>query len=252
MALAASLDDQNKHSGDQGSLGARVDALLARYGQLSDEDFLAVMIKDVFPGKIAVSSSFGIETAVLLDMVARIDRSTPVVFLETGFLFPETLAYKDMLEDRLRLTDIRVITPDRDIVAQYDPDNSLHKSDPDACCHIRKVLPLRHAMAGFDAWITGRKQFHGGDRAAMPVIDYDEQHIKVNPLARWDQESIQAAFDNRALPRHPLEDKGYTSVGCQPCTALPDESGDPRSGRWKGQDKTECGIHKAPWFGQDI
>lgn len=237
---------------DQATKQDPVAALLAKHGHLDGENLLAAMITDVFAGKIAVSSSFGIETAVLLDMVARIDRTVPVIFLETGFLFPETIDYKNMLQDRLRLTDIRVVTPDRDIIDQYDPDGTLHQSDPDACCHIRKVLPLQHAMKDFSAWITGRKRFHGGDREALAVIDSDESHVKINPLANWDHDRIMAAFDDRALPRHPLEFKGYTSVGCAPCTALPDGSGDLRSGRWKGQDKTECGIHKAPWFGQDI
>jgi len=228
------------------------EALLALHGHLSEENLLHVMLKEVFPGKIAVSSSFGIETAVLLDMVARIDRATPVVFLETGMLFRETLDYKDLLQDRLRLTDIRVVTPDSNIVARYDPNGALHETDSDSCCHIRKVLPLRHAMKGFDAWITGRKRFHGGGRETLPVIDCDGDHIKINPLATWDRDRIREAFDDRGLPRHPLALKGYTSVGCAPCTALPDNSGNPRSGRWRYTRKTECGIHKAPWFGSDI
>lgn len=222
------------------------------YGHLDGQELLKAMIKEAFPGRIAISSSFGIEAAVLLDMVARIDPSTPVIFLNTGHLFEETIAYKDVLEKRLGLTDIRTIHPDPDHLKKYDPNETLHSTDSDLCCHIRKVLPMQQSLHEFDAWVTGRKRFHGGERKSLPSLELDQGQIKVNPLINYDRDKILEQFTQRGLPIHALELKGYTSVGCHHCTGLPVAGDDPRSGRWAGQNKTECGIHKAPWFGADI
>ena len=141
--------------------------------------------------------------------------------------------------------------PDWSQLLQGDPDGSLWRREPDACCHIRKVLPLRRALAGFDAWISGRKRYHGGARSDLPAIEAADGKIKINPLAGWSPDRVEAAFEARGLPRHPLLDEGYLSVGCEPCT-LPSAPGADRgtegvaglrSGRWAGLAKTECGIH---------
>jgi phosphoadenosine phosphosulfate reductase len=191
-------------------------------------------------------SSFGAESAVLLDMVASIDRQTPVVFLETGKLFAETLAYRDELVAWLRLEDVRSIRPDPADLAQHDPDGTLWQREPDLCCHVRKTEPLDLALAGFAAWITGRKRFQGGARTTLPPIETDPVtgQIKLNPLAGWTLEDIRHYRRLRQLPLHPLVANGYPSIGCQPCTRPVGEGEAIRAGRWWHLDKTECGIHR--------
>jgi phosphoadenosine phosphosulfate reductase len=205
---------------------------------------LANAITRDFAGKIALVSSFGTESAVLLHMVARIDQNLPVIFLDTGKLFPETLAYRDALIARLGLTDVRSIRPSGAQLAAYDPDGRLWQKDTDLCCAIRKTNPLDEALTGFEAWITGRKRSQSGSRAQLqPVETGADGRITVNPLAYWDDAQIDAYFATHDLPRHPLEAQGYTSIGCAVCTAKPLPGQDKRSGRWAGQGKTECGIH---------
>ncbi|MBL6931304.1 MAG: phosphoadenylyl-sulfate reductase [Rhodospirillales bacterium] len=225
--------------------------LLAPYIRLQGEDLLKEMIGTVFPGRITVSSSIGAESAVLLDMVARIDPSTPVIFLDTGMLFRETLEYKDLLQQRLGLTDIRVVRPDGDELRRIDPEQRLHETNHDACCRLRKVNPLRQALHGFDAWITGRKRFHGGQRSTLPILENDDGRLKINPLAGWSQAQIDQAFDQRGLPRHPLVFEGYLSLGCEPCTQKFTCKENIRAGRWAGSGKSECGIHTQSLFRQD-
>jgi phosphoadenosine phosphosulfate reductase len=156
------------------------------------------------------------------------------------------------LQKQLGLSDVRIIRPEPEHLDQYDPDNTLHRRDTNMCCHLRKVLPLQHALGSFDAWITGRKRFQGSDRNNLPMIEHDGTHYKINPIANWSLEQIKAVFEDHNLPRHPLEEAGYTSLGCYPCTSLPVSGEDSRSGRWTNQDKTECGIHNAPWAGESI
>ncbi len=231
----------------------RAEALDAAFGHLDAPDLVRVLVRDVLRGRIAVTSSFGAEAAVLLDMVAAADPATPVIMLETGLLFPETLAYRDALADRLGLTDVRAVRPDPEHLATYDPDDGLRKENPELCCQLRKVLPLEKALAPFEAVFTGRKRFHGGERGALPVFETDHAgRIKVNPLAGWSRARILARFADRGLPRHPLEGLGFTSIGCHPCTRPTAPGEDLRAGRWAGSEKTECGIHNAPWFGQGI
>ena len=225
---------------------------MARYAHLEGVQLLHYMINDAFPGRIAVSSSFGIESVVLLHMVAQIAPETPILFLNTGFLFAQTEQYQRTLQKHLGLTNVQILRPDPDHLEKYDGDNNLHKSDTGVCCHLRKVLPLQQALGSFDAWITGRKRFQADTRTKMPLIEHDGSHYKINPLANWSLEDIATAFRQYDLPRHPLEEAGYKSVGCYPCTSLPQSSDDGRGGRWAGQDKTECGIHNAPWVGESI
>jgi len=215
------------------------------FGRLDGEALLEAMITRVFPGRIALVSSFGAEAAVLLDMVARIDRSVPVLFLDTGKHFDATLTYRDILARRFGFTDLRNLRPDSADLRHADPDGSLHHHDPDLCCHIRKVAPLNRALTGFDAWITGRKRFQGADRSRLDPIEVVDDRIKVNPLAGWTAEQIEGAFRHRNLPRHPLFDDGYRSVGCAPCTRRALAGEDARDGRWAVFGKTECGIHRA-------
>jgi phosphoadenosine phosphosulfate reductase len=217
-------------------LAARAEAIMAR-------ELLAEMIRNEFPGRIALVSSFGIEAAVLLHMISTIDPATPVIFLDTGKLFGETLRYRTDLVRRFGLADVRTITPDMERLRATDPDGMLWRIDPDRCCSIRKVEPLARALDGFEAWINGRKRHHGAARAALPVIEAADGRIKVNPLANWGGDEVAAYFDAHALPRHPLEADGYRSIGCLPCSDRVAAGEDIRAGRWRGRAKTECGIH---------
>ncbi|WP_264784404.1 phosphoadenylyl-sulfate reductase [Gluconacetobacter azotocaptans] len=195
-------------------------------------------------GRVATVSSFGSESAVLLAMVADVDPATPVLFLDTGQHFPETLAYRDRLVAHLGLSDVRSIQPAARQIRDRDPDGQLWAFDPDACCALRKVEPLDEAMIPFDAWLTGRKRSQAATRTALPVIEQAaEGRIKINPLARWTPAELDAEMARRDLPRHPLSLRGYPSIGCAPCTRPVAEGEDPRAGRWAGLSKTECGIH---------
>ncbi|MDX1737137.1 MAG: phosphoadenylyl-sulfate reductase [Alphaproteobacteria bacterium] len=196
-------------------------------------------------GKLALVSSFGAESAVLLHLVSRVDKNFPVFFLDTGKHFKETLDYVDLLSARLRLTNVQFVSPNVKEVESLDPNGDLHKSDPDTCCAIRKVAPLAETLKSFNGWITGRKRFHGGGRATLPLAELDEGKIKLNPIVDWSPEQIEEHFTNFGLPSHALTAQGYTSIGCEVCTNKPTPGSDTRSGRWQGKSKFECGIHKA-------
>jgi phosphoadenosine phosphosulfate reductase len=192
---------------------------------------------------LALVSSFGIESAALLKVMADVDPAIPVVFLDTGWLFEETLAYRDTLIEKLGLRDVRSIQPRTETLSREDPDRELWFSDPDACCRIRKVEPLQRALAPFRGWINGRKRFQGGLRADIPVVEQDGARLKFNPFANVSRETIEAIFAEAKLPSHPLAASGYLSVGCMPCTSRTSPDEDARAGRWRGRAKTECGIH---------
>lgn len=200
-------------------------------------------LEDVQIGPVAVVSSFGAESVVLLHMIAQINKDAPVIFIDTEMLFDETLQYQKDVAQSLGLTDIRVITPKRDEVLKNDVDGLLHQADTDACCHLRKVKPLADALEDFGGWISGRKRYQSGTRTDIPHFEKDARKIKINPLANWTRDDLAAYIKTHKLPRHPLVAKGYPSIGCMPCTTRVGEHEDPRSGRWKGQEKTECGIH---------
>lgn len=202
---------------------------------------------DVFPGRIAAVSSFGAESAVVLHMLAGIDPSVPVIFLDTGKLFPETLAYRDTLVTLLGLTAVRSARPDPARIAATDPAGVLWQDDPDQCCWHRKVEPLETALTGFAAWITGRKRYQGATRRTLEMVEAGpDARIKLNPLAAWSAAEIGRYLAQHDLPLHPLSASGYRSIGCTTCTrpVLPGE--DSRAGRWANSGKTECGIHRAP------
>ena len=218
------------------------EAVKTDYHGLSGQAVLEPLIKDIFPGRIALVSSFGAESAVLLHMISEIDKSTPVIFLNTGKLFAETLVFQTQLTKRLGLTDVRVIEPAKSDLEAYDAQGKLWESDTDACCHIRKVLPLERALQGFQAWITGRKRSQGGIRSELPLLETADWRLKVNPLAGWSPAQIEDYLTEHDLPHHPLVAEGYRSIGCIPCT-IPAGGNDARSGRWANQEKVECGIH---------
>ena len=207
------------------------------------QEMLRAVLGEQMLGDVALVSSFGAESAALLHLVASVDPSVPVLFLDTGKHFPETLAYRDTLAARLGLTDLRILEPDAEAIAKRDATGLRWSYDPDGCCEIRKVLPLEKALAGFDASITGRKAFQASTRNALPRVEVEGDRIKLNPLADWTKDDIEAWFAKHDLPRHPLEAQGYPSIGCAPCTSKVKPGEDPRAGRWRGWEKTECGIH---------
>jgi len=220
--------------------GARVEL---KFAGLKAASLLRLAVLDLFPGRIALVSSFGADSAVLLHMVSQIEASTPVVFVDTGQLFPETLAYRDVLCEKLGLTNVIVATPNPALLAEEDPERFLFSSDPDRCCDIRKVLPLATALEGYEAWITGRKSFQNATRASLPLFEAEGERVKVNPLVGWTAGDILDYIKRAGLPSHPLVAKGFPSIGCLPCTTPVRPGEDPRAGRWRGRGKIECGIH---------
>ena len=227
-----------------GPLSDWVAALNDRYRHHSATAVMQRALSDPDLGRIALVSSFGAESVVLLHMVSVIDKATPVLFIDTQMLFPETLSYQREVADHLGLSDMRIIHASKIATVTGDPDGTLHQRDTDACCDLRKIAPMEHALAPFDSWITGRKRFQSGSRAALEFFETEGNlRIKINPLAHWALEDVQDYMINNRLPRHPLVAKGYPSIGCAPCTSPVAPGADPRSGRWQGEDKEECGIH---------
>ncbi|MFN3954275.1 MAG: phosphoadenylyl-sulfate reductase [Pararhodobacter sp.] len=223
----------------------RAESLNARHGGLTAEAMLAAALHDQTLGRVALVSSFGADSVVLLHMISQIAPATPVLFIDTMMLFPETLAYQRELALALALSDLRVITPDREALFVRDPDALLHRAAPDTCCTLRKTEPLERALKDFGGWITGRKRFQAGTRASLDAFEAEPGtgRIRLNPLAGWNARDIAAYIDRHTLPRHPLVAQGYPSIGCAPCTSRVAPGEDARAGRWRGQDKVECGIH---------
>lgn len=219
---------------------------------LSAPDLLAAAHR-AFPGQLALVTSFGAEAAILLHMVSQLDPALPVIFLDTGKLFGETLRYRDALVARLGLRNVRTIHPDAATLEHADPEGMLWRSDPDRCCALRKVEPLSRALDGFAAWINGRKRSHSALRAYLKPVEEADGRVKLNPLADWSADDVAAYFTAHDLPHHPLEEDGYRSIGCLPCTDRTAPGEDPRAGRWRGQSKSECGIHlvTTPARGED-
>lgn len=227
-------------------------ALNAEYDGADTSLILRAMIGEVFTGQITMVSSFGTESAILLSLVAEIDPALPVLFIDTGKLFPETIAYRDILVERLGLCAVRIVRPAAPSLKTADPYGALWMSDTDGCCALRKVAPLETALSPFRAWISGRKRFQGETRERLPIFEADAGRIKINPLAGWSKQEIADYAARENLPAHPLLAKGYRSVGCAPCTQKTPEGADDRAGRWAGQDKTECGIHLSHFRGAGI
>ncbi|MCE8519441.1 phosphoadenylyl-sulfate reductase [Ruegeria pomeroyi] len=238
------LDEiQTELGRDRSVLTQKVAALNARYKHHSATDVMHGALREA--GNIALVSSFGAESVVLLHMAAVIDRQVPVLFIDTQMLFAETLVYQQEVSERLGLKNVHVIRADDDDVARNDPYGALRLRDTDACCTLRKTIPLQRALSGYDGWITGRKRFQAGTRAALDFFEVEDGtgRIKVNPLAHWAPEDVRAYMEENRLPRHPLVAQGYPSIGCAPCTSPVAPGEDPRAGRWRNQNKEECGIH---------
>jgi phosphoadenosine phosphosulfate reductase len=208
------------------------------------EEIIFEAVHATRPQKLAVVSSFGKESAALLALVADVDKSIPVLFLNTGWLFEETLRYRNELSAHLGLTDVRSVAPAAEAVAMTDPERDLWFSNPDACCELRKVQPLAHALADFDGWLNGRKRYQGEERSGINAVETDGERLKFNPFAFIGKEEIDGIFETRGLPRHPLEAKGFRSVGCMACTSRTEDRETDRAGRWRGRNKSECGIHR--------
>lgn len=221
-----------------------IDGLRAALEELPVRSLLTEAIGKRFRDRIAVVSSFGAEAAVLLHLVATIDRGVPVVFIDTGRHFAETIRYRDALARQLGLTDVRSVGPTAVAIALLDPTQTLAALDPDACCGFRKVDPLNRALEGFDAWITGRRRDQTPDRAGLHLVEPDGPRVKINPLAAWSASDIDAYAVAARLPMHPLVSFGFRSIGCKPCTRAVAPGEDQRAGRWAGLAKTECGIHR--------
>ncbi|MBD0413666.1 phosphoadenylyl-sulfate reductase [Oryzicola mucosus] len=214
-----------------------------RYGDLDPRKVIERAATDLFVRDIAAVSSFGADSAVLLHMIAEVDRSLPIVFLDTGKHFEETLHYRDALVADFGLTDLRIVTPEEAALNRADPDGSLHQRDTEACCAVRKVETMARGVEPFGAWFTGRKRFQAATRAALPVFETVGPRVRINPLARWSGGDLADYMQRHGLRANPLVAYGYLSIGCFPCTQPVKPGEDARSGRWAGQAKTECGIH---------
>lgn len=219
-----------------------VDYLDARYANATPAAVIDGALK-YFGRRFALVSSFGSESAVLLHIAAQVSKDIPVLFLDTGKLFGETKRYRDQLIEMLGLTDVRTLTPDVNDLNAKDPKGSLWTQDTNACCYIRKVVPLSQALVGFEGWASGRKRFQGGVRSLLPHFEASDGRVKVNPLAFWTKDDVVAYREEHGLPQHPLVADGFASIGCMPCTDRIEEGESERAGRWRGQTKTECGIH---------
>ena len=222
---------------------ARAPVLDRDLAAASPAQVIAAAVATVGRDRLALVSSFGTESAALLKVMADVDPAIPVVFLDTGWLFEETLAYRDTLIATLGLRDVRTIHPREAALTREDPEREFWFTDPDACCRIRKVEPLARALAPFDAWVNGRKRFQGGARAVIPVVEHDGARLKFNPFANVTRADIEAIYATAKLPPHPLAASGFASVGCMPCTSRTAAGEEARAGRWRGRGKTECGIH---------
>jgi len=238
------------HAFDRAGAGATDPAVRAHLAALQEKardrdahGILELALTGEFAGRTALVSSFGTESAVLLHLVAQIDPNTPILFLNTGKLFGETLRYRDRLQEVLGLGDVRSLAPSLEARLAVDPDGTLWSRDTDACCGLRKVVPLARALEPFDAQVTGRKRFQTRERAAMQPVEYFEGRYRFNPLWQWTVAELQAYMTDHNLPRHPLVEDGYPSIGCMPCTRRVQAGEDYRAGRWAGLDKDECGIH---------
>ena len=225
------------------SRSQQVASLNEKYAEASAPQILEAVLNEEFSGKLALVSSFGAESAVLLHLASKVDPSFPIIFLETGKHFAQTLSYRRKLASFLGLTNVIDVMPSKEELKNEDPSGDLWRTNTDACCTLRKVRPLSNILEPYDAWVTGRKQFHGGARIRLPAFEESKTHIKVNPLAQWSPEDIEAHIVKHDLPRHQLVEQGFPSIGCWPCTHPVTDGEDVRAGRWRGKAKTECGIH---------
>lgn len=217
-------------------------AVVEQFAGSEGRDLISQVVR-AYPGRVALLSSFGAESSVLLHMISEVTPDLPIIFLDTHKLFPETISYRDQLVRELGLTGVRIVSPDSADLARVDPSNDLSGRDTDLCCHIRKTVPLAKATERFDVMISGRKRFHGAARSDLQFVSEQDSKLKVEPLAAFSAFDLSNYMQKHHLPSHPLKLLGYHSIGCMPCTAVGGSVEDPRAGRWKGTEKTECGIH---------
>lgn len=243
IPAANPLGSANARLGEGEVLVDEIAALNEAHQTARAEEILELAIHKLFAGRIALVSSFGAEAAVLLHMTAKIDANIPVIFLDTGKLFAETLLYRDLIAARFGLTNIITVHPDDEMLKAEDANGDLWQRDVDGCCHIRKVVPFEKALAEYDAHISGRKQFQNEIRSELQFFELAGEKVKVNPLFNWSPTALNDYVQVHDIPCHPLVDKGYASIGCEPCTSPVKDGEDPRAGRWRNEDKTECGIH---------
>ena len=201
-----------------------------------------------FAPRLTFATSLGIEDCAIVDLIARQSLPIDIFTLDTGLLFPETYALWRQIQDRYGLT-IRAVPPEFTVDEQAAREGpELWARDPDRCCDLRKIQPLRSTLANYDAWITAIRRDQTPDRANAPVAGWDGRFglIKINPLVRWTSADVQAYVREHRVPYNPLHDRNYPSIGCMPCTSPVLAGEDPRSGRWRGKEKTECGLHIMP------
>lgn len=219
-------------------------ALNGMFDEMDAQSVLRQALTDLLAGDVAIVSSFGADSAVLLHMVSEINPDLPIYFLETGKHFAETLAYVETLKQQLGLTNVISLAPDAADLERFDPHGDLWEVDPDSCCHIRKTEPLEPILEQYGGWVTGRKRYQTRERGVLPHFELtSDDRIKVNPLAYWSDADVVAYRKAHDLPEHPLYGRGFKSIGCAPCTSAVAEGEDARAGRWRGLDKKECGIH---------
>ncbi|MEV4316093.1 phosphoadenylyl-sulfate reductase [Actinocrispum sp. NPDC049592] len=215
---------------------------LGAHAGTTAEDVMA-WTADVFGDKWIVASNM--QDAVLIHLAVRVKPDVEVLFLDTGYHFAETMGMREAVTlayPRIRVVDARA---ERSAGEQEAEMGQLYRDDPDRCCHLRKVVPLRRVLSRYDAWVTGVRRADSPARAGTPLIGWDERNglVKANPLALWSDARLRAYIDHHRILENLLVSQGYPSIGCAPCTARPDPGADPRSGRWAGRAKTECGLH---------
>ena len=201
---------------------------------------------DRFAGGIVLTCSWQMQSSVLVDMASRVGADLRIVELDTGLLFPETYETRDRLIERYGL-EVERIAPERTVAEQEaDEGPELWRRDPDRCCGLRKVAPLRHALAGMDAWVTGIRRAQSPGRLAARKVDLDESRgvVKIQPLVDWTDEDVLGYLYAHDVPYNPLHERGFPSIGCMPCTRAVAPGEDPRAGRWAHSGKTECGLHQ--------
>ena len=240
---APTIWQRRRAASNDHDLGALAERLNRETEGKDAAEILRAALNPALGLRVGAISSFGAESAALLSLVAREKSDIPVVFLETGQHFLQTLSYRTQLTRALGLTDVRLVTPDAEEKATLDARDDLWKTDADACCDLRKVRPLARATTGFNALITGRKRFQAVTRNDLKPFEVLDGVLRINPLADWDADDVEAWLADHDLPRHPLVEQGYRSIGCWPCTRSVDDGEDARAGRWSGMDKVECGIH---------
>ena len=215
---------------------------------LDTREFLSWVYAPYKPfGNVGVVTSFGTESAVLLHLIAEVAPAAPVIFIDTGFHFDETLAYRDELVSHLGLRNVRTVGLDPLSEKRSDPARRLHLDNPDACCQLRKVKVLNHALRDHDGWISGQKRYQSHERSKIDRVEWDSARAKwkFNPLADWNTADLLTYQTSHQMPAHPLASDGYSSVGCSPCTTPVTAGEDMRAGRWRHREKLECGLHRS-------